>query len=72
MWPGWGFFKTPCAQCYRMINLRHLKKGDIFGIFKIISSYFKPEKSPFWPFLIENWPKIHKIGDFSCKKIIII
>ena len=25
-------------------------------------------KSPFWSFLIGNWPKIHKIGDFCYKK----
>ena len=31
-------------------------------------SNFKPKKSPFWPFLLEKWSKIHKIGDFGCKK----
>ena len=50
-----------------MINLRHLKKGNILENLMILS-YFKPKKSPFWPFLKENWSKIHKIGDFCCKK----
>ena len=31
-------------------------------------SNFKPEKSPIWPFLLEQWSKIHKIGGFGCKK----
>ena len=34
----------------------------------MILSYFKPKKSPFWLFLIENWSKIHKIGDYCGKK----
>ena len=39
----------------------HLKKGNVFGNF----SDFKPKKSPFWPFLLEKWSKIHKIDDFG-------
>ena len=34
----------------------------------MILSYFKPKKSQFWPFFIENWSKILKIRDFCCKK----
>ena len=29
---------------------------------------FKPKKMTFWPFLLEKYPKIHKIGGFGCKK----
>ena len=28
----------------------------------------KPKKLPFWPFLLEKLPKIHKICGFGCKK----
>ena len=62
-----GFFsgdKDPSiSQCYRMVNLRHLKKGKTIGNF----NYFKPKKLPFWPFLLEILSKIHKIGDSGFK-----
>ena len=45
-----------------------LKEGNILGNF----DDFKPKKSPFRPFLIVNWSKIHKIGDFGYKKNIKI
>ena len=34
----------------------------------MIFSNFKPKKSPFFPFLLEKWTKIHKIDDFGYKK----
>ena len=43
------------------------RKGIFLEILMTLS-YFKPKKSSFWPFLIENWSKFHKIGDFCCKK----
>ena len=46
-----------------MVNLWHLKNGKTIGNFYD----FKPKKSPFWPFLLENLSKIHKIGDFGFK-----
>ena len=55
------------AQCYKMFNLRHLKGRNIFEILMILSN-FKPKKSSFWPFLLEKYPKIHKICGFVCKK----
>jgi len=33
----------------------------------MIFSNFKPKKSPFLPFLLEKWSKIHKIRDFGYK-----
>ena len=41
----WAISST-FPQCYRMINFRHLKKGNIFANF----NDFKPKKSPFWSF----------------------
>ena len=34
----------------------------------MILSNFKPKVSPFCPFLLEKYSKIHKIGGFGCKK----
>ena len=34
----------------------------------MILSNFKHEKSSFWPFLLEKYSKIYKIGGFGCKK----
>ena len=48
----------------------HLKKGNVFGNFNDFLVILSLKKSPFWPFLLEKWSKIHKIGDFGCKKII--
>ena len=45
-----------------------LKEREYFLEILMILSYFKPKKSPFWLFLIENWSKIHKIGDYCGKK----
>ena len=44
-----------------------LKEREFLEILMILSN-FKPKKSTFWPFFIENWSKIHKIGGFGCKK----
>ena len=30
-------------------------------------SNFKPQKSLFWPLLLEKYPNIQKIGGFGCK-----
>ena len=49
-----------------------LKERGIFLEILMIFSNFKPNESPFWPFSLEKWSKIHKIGDFGCKKIIKI
>ena len=42
------------------------RKGILLENFMILSN-FKPNKSPFWLFLLEKLSKIHTIGDFGCK-----
>ena len=56
-------FRTLCTQCYRMVNLRYLKKWNTIGNFHD----FKPKRSTFWPFFKEKLSKIRKFGDFGCK-----
>ena len=45
------------AQCYRMFNLWHLKRGNIFVNF----NDFKPKKSKFWSFLLEKFQIFTKL-----------
>ena len=46
--------KASKAQCYRMYNLRHFKRGNIFGNFNDFKQSSAFKKSPFWPLLFEK------------------
>ena len=57
----------PTRTVIQDVQFAALKEREYFLEILMIFSNFKPKTSPFFPFLLEKWSKIHKIGDFGCK-----